>query len=207
LQVTLDLLRAEGMGALTTGRIAGAAGIAQPGFYAHFKNVEECLSTALFEVMEEMRAKVTLVRARAFSRFQSIEDLVNVEATRAALSDSVDVLLSDRAVAELFLRHRRDLTMLDGFMCKAYEQQRQDLTGDMWLIAHAAGFKESQRREVAWWSEQILALFFVAAEALLDGRYDRDTVLEGVTRNAYAIMRANLRWAGIIGTPPPKPET
>lgn len=205
MQATLELLRAEGMSALTTGRIAGAAGIAQPGFYAHFKNVEECLTTALLDVMEEMRKKVALVRARAFSRFQSVEDLVNVEATRAAITDSMEVMISDRAIAELFLRHRRDVTMLDGFMCKMHAQFRTDLTGDMWLIAHAAGFQEDHRIEVAWWSEQILALFFVAAETLLDGRYeDRNIVIEGVTRNAYAIMRANLRWAGIIGTPPTK---
>jgi AcrR family transcriptional regulator len=205
LQVTLELLRTEGMAALTTGRIASEAGIAQPGFYAHFKNVEECLSTALSGVMDEMRAKVLIARANAFSRFQTVEDLVNVEATRAGIADSLDVMLSDRAVAELFLRHRRDWTMLDGFLCKAHDQFREDLKGDMWAIAHAHGFSEDHRLEVAWWSEQILALFFVAAETLLDGRYEnRDMVVEGVVRNAYAIMRANLRWAGIIGTPPIK---
>ncbi len=206
LQVTLELLRTEGMAALTTGRIAAASGIAQPGFYAHFKNVEECLSTALSGVMEEMRAKVLIARANAFARFQTVEDLVNFQATRAGIADSLEVLLSDRAVAELFLRHRRDSTMLDGFLCKAHDQFREDLKGDMWAIAHAHGFQETHRNEVAWWSEQILALFFAAAETLLDGRYaDREMVIDGVTRNAYAIMRANLRWAGIIGTPPTKP--
>jgi len=205
LSVTLELLRTEGMAALTTGRIAAESGIAQPGFYAHFKNVEECLSTALSGVMDEMRAKVLVARANAFARFQTVEDLVNFQATRAGIADSLEVLLSDRAVAELFLRHRRDSTMLDGFLCKAHEQFREDLKGDMWAIAHAHGFQEDHRAEVAWWSEQILALFFAAAETLLDGRYpDREMVIDGVTRNAYAIMRANLRWAGIIGTPPNK---
>jgi len=205
LQVTLELLRTEGMTALTTGRIAAVSGIAHTGFFAHFKNVDECLSTALSDVMKEMRAKVLGARASAFSRFQTVEDLVNVQATRAGIADSLDVLLSDRAVAELFLRHRRDWTMLDGFLCKAHDQFREDLKGDMWAIANAHGFQEEHRTEVAWWSEQILALFFAAAETLLDERYeDREMVIDGVTRNAYAIMRANLRWAGIIGTPPTK---
>lgn len=205
LQVTLELLRTEGMASLTTGRIAGAAGIAQPGFYAHFKNVEECLSTALSEVVDEMRSKVNEARARAFSRFQSVEDLVNVDATRAALSDSLEIVIKDPAIMELFLRHRRDPTMLDGFIVKAYEQFRDDLKGDMWNLAFAFGFTEERRTEVAWWSEQVLALFFAAAETLLDKRYpDRAMVIEGLTRNAYAIMRANLRWAGIIGVPPKK---
>ena len=55
IQVAIELVRTEGLAALTTSRITRAAGIAQPGFYAHFRNVEEVLQTAVMQVIEEMR--------------------------------------------------------------------------------------------------------------------------------------------------------
>jgi len=45
------------------------AGIAQPGFYAHFKNVDELVQTAIMQVLEEMRVKIGDARRRAFARF------------------------------------------------------------------------------------------------------------------------------------------
>src|SRR6186997_2192055 len=67
IRVTIDLLRVESLSALTTSRITKAAGIAQPGFYAHFKNVDELVQTAIMEVLEDMRVKIGDARRRAFA--------------------------------------------------------------------------------------------------------------------------------------------
>lgn len=199
IRVTLDLLRQEGIAALTTGRIAKAAGIAQPGFYAHFKSLDDCIESALTEVADDMREKISAARERAFNRFQSVEDVANVEAIRASYADTLEVLLADRAVAELMLRHRRDPTLLGGLMMRTLDAFRADLVADMWRSAQKFGFREQHRLQVEWWAEQVLALCLLAAESLLDGRYDRDLVIDGVTLNSFAIMRANIRWAGLGG--------
>src|ERR1041385_4662159 len=70
IQVTIDLVRNEGLAALTTSRITREAGIAQPGFYAHFKNIEDVLRTAVAQVIEDIRRKTKQRRRNVFSRIR-----------------------------------------------------------------------------------------------------------------------------------------
>jgi AcrR family transcriptional regulator len=198
IQVTIDLVRQEGLPALTTGRITRAAGIAQPGFYAHFKNIDDLLRTALAQVLDDMQRKVTAARRRAFERLKSLEDLADIETTRAAYADTLDVFLSDPRFAELFLRYRRDPSLLGGYMRYAMDVVRQDLTADIWRAAQALGFQQEHYSVVAFWAEQLLALYLAAAEALLDKRQaDRDMLLDSLARSSRAIMISTIRSVGL----------
>ncbi len=199
IQVTIELLRQEGLPALTTSRIARAAGIAQPGFYAHFKNVDDLVRTAISQVIDEIRAKIRGVRKRAFDRLQHVKDIANFEISRAMYADILDAFLSDPAFAHLFLRYRRDPSLLGGYMRQAAKRVREDITQDMWRNAQAVGFRPEHQQLVAFWSEQMLGLYFAAAEALLDGRYaeDRQMVVDSLARSSRAIMRSTLRAAGL----------
>jgi AcrR family transcriptional regulator len=204
IQVTVELVRREGLPALTTSRITRAAGIAQPGFYAHFKNVDELVQTAVMEVLEEMRGKIGDARRRAFARFEEFADVANMNATRMAYADGLDVLLEDQTFAELFLRYRRDPSLLGGMMRQAHAFVRQDITEDMWRNAQRFGFKPEHYVQVSIWAEQVLGLFLSGAEALLDGRYpNRDQVIDSLTLSSYAIMIANVRAAGLGYLLPP----
>jgi TetR/AcrR family transcriptional regulator, fatty acid biosynthesis regulator len=203
IQVTIDVVRAEGLSALTTSRITRAAGIAQPGFYAHFKNVDDLVRTAVSQVVEEMREKIGAARRRTFERFKTVVDAAGIDATtRAAYDDALDVFLSDPTFAELFLRYRRDPSLLGGYMREAMEHVRQDLTLDVWRNARRLGFRDEHYPQVTFWAEQILGLFFTTAEALLDGRYtDRAMLVDHVARSSSAILRVQMRAAG-LGSPP-----
>jgi AcrR family transcriptional regulator len=194
IQVAIELVRTEGLGALTTSRITRAAGIAQPGFYAHFRNVEEVLQTAVMQVIEEMRLKVSAMRRRSFERFREPEGLASIDATRAVYQDVIEAFLSEPAFAELLLRYHRDTSPLGQTMRRVMDRIRADVTEDMWRNVEAAGFGEEHRPFVSLWTDQILALYFAGAEALLDGRYaDKSLVLDSLARSSFAIMRANLR--------------
>jgi AcrR family transcriptional regulator len=197
IQVTIDLVRQEGVGALTTSRITRAAGIAQPGFYAHFKNVDQIVRHAVSHVVEDTREKIKVVRRRAFERFRDPNaDLRS--ATRSAYNETLDVFLADPTFAELLLRYRRDPSVLGGSMQIVMERVREDFTNDLWRNAEVAGFKEEQRPTVMFWADQILALYFAGAEALLDGRQtDREMLVDALTQSSMAIMRANLKSMGL----------
>jgi AcrR family transcriptional regulator len=200
IQAAIEIVRSEGLTALTTSRITRAAGIAQPGFYAHFKNTDELVRTAISQVLEDMREKITEVRRRTFERFRHIEGLANLEATRAVYQETLDVFLSDPSFAELMLRYRRDPSLLGGYMREAMENVREEITDDMWRICKLVGFTEDKRDVVNFWAEQIVALYFAAAEALLDKRQeDRAKLVEALALSSFAIMRANLRAAGLTG--------
>jgi hypothetical protein len=83
-------------------------------------------------------------------------------------------------------------------MRNAMQRVRDDMTEDMWNVAAAVGTPRERYPWVAFWAEQTLALFFVAAEALLDGRQtDKDMVLDSLSRSSVAILHANMRAAGI----------
>ncbi|MCS7057649.1 MAG: TetR/AcrR family transcriptional regulator, partial [Meiothermus sp.] len=43
IQATVEILSREGLGAVSTARVARDAGIVQSGFYAHFASLEECV--------------------------------------------------------------------------------------------------------------------------------------------------------------------
>jgi TetR/AcrR family transcriptional regulator, fatty acid biosynthesis regulator len=198
IRVTIELLRGEGLSALTTSRITKAAGIAQPGFYAHFKNVDELVRTAVLEVLEEMRRRSSETRRAAFQRLQHYEDLTNIALMRAAYEDGLNLLLGDPTFAELILRYRRDPSLLGGLMREAIGHAREDIFEDIWRTAQAFGFRSEHHSQVAFWAEQILALYLTAAEALLDGRFeDRDAIIDAITRSSFAIMVANVRAAGL----------
>lgn len=198
IQVAIELARREGLSALTTSRITKAAGIAQPGFYAHFKNVDDIIRSAVALVIGEMRLKIGAVRKRAFERFRERSDFANRESMRAVFSDTLEVFLSDASFAELFLRYRRDPSPLGGIMREVSLRVQREMNDDFWRNAQAIGFKPEQRPLVNFWSEQILALYFAAAESLLDGRYtDREMVLDSLTTSALVIMRAQIRSAGL----------
>src|ERR1041385_42792 len=53
-QAVIDIVRGDGLGALTTVEITRRAGIAQPGFYKHFPNVDACLEEATKQMLEGM---------------------------------------------------------------------------------------------------------------------------------------------------------
>jgi len=198
IQVTIELVRTEGLPALTTSRITRAAGIAQPGFYAHFKNVDDLVQIAILEVLEGMRIKIGDARRRAFARFEEYADLANMNATRAAYADGLGVFLEDPTFAELFLRYRRDPSLLGGMMRQAHAFVRQDITEDIWRSAQRFGFRPEHYVQVSMWAEQVLGLFLSAAEALLDKRYpNREQVIDSLTLSSYAIMIANVRSAGL----------
>jgi AcrR family transcriptional regulator len=200
IQVTIDLVRTEGLSALTTSRITRAAGIAQPGFYAHFKNVDDLMRQAIGQVLNEMREKIRAARRRSFERIDSVENPANLETLRAAYEDGLSVFLSDPAFAELFLRYRRDPSLLGGYMRRAMDGVRSDITEDIWQRAQAAGVPAERFPEISFWAEQVLALYFVAAEGLLDKRYgSREMLLDSLARSAQAIMIATI--AAVGGSP------
>lgn len=93
-------IQRHGIGGLTTGRVAGLAGIAQPTFYVHFRNMDEALEETASKVAG--RFDVALAPSQASS----------AQHPSAALHDAVSqctrALVADATVADVFMRCRRD---------------------------------------------------------------------------------------------------
>ena len=179
-QATLKILHKQGPTALTTGRIAQAAGVAQPTFYVHFKDMDEALEEAAVSVGESIRTRLREFR-------DGLEDGASPQvATRQAFTTGVEALIADRRSAELFLRHRRDVANPLGRRWRELmDGAREDLIADL----HARGVGK-QVDDLVVLADTIIGLVLTTVESILDGRVtNRAAAMEMMMCSVEASMQ------------------
>ena len=170
LQAILKTIHRHGHSALTTGRVAQLAGVAQPTFYVHFRSMDQ----ALEEVAEWVAGEL----GPTFEANASTETDRPADILQEALLRCTQTLVRDRKVAEVFLGNRRDRTSalgvrwmllsgsLRGRMREIVTQVRPGIAPD----------------EATLHAELLVGVVFTLAEAHLDGRVpdiDRATSAAG----------------------------
>jgi AcrR family transcriptional regulator len=157
LQAILKTIHRHGHSALTTGRVAQFAGVAQPTFYVHFRSMDQAL--------EEVAEWVSQELGPSFGA-----DPVDVdrpaEVLQEALLRCTRALVRDRKVAEVFLSSRRDRTSALGVR---WTSLTDDLRGHMKEIVTQVRPAISSD-EAALHAELLVGVVFSVAEAHLDGR-------------------------------------
>jgi TetR/AcrR family transcriptional regulator, fatty acid biosynthesis regulator len=98
----IRVLHRSGATALTTGKVASEAGVAQPTFYVHFDDMKALLQEV-----------ASTISATIIARMQPVREAIMKEPSRRAVREacetSVRALVEDPRFAELYLRHRRDV--------------------------------------------------------------------------------------------------
>ncbi len=97
----VDILRREGLGAATTGRIAGAAGLKQPTFYVHFEDRDEVFEAAADEIGRRMLEKLQ----RQHTKFDAKDARRSLAANFRSI---LGAFLSEPELTRIFLRYRAD---------------------------------------------------------------------------------------------------
>lgn len=192
---TIDLIQREGLAALTTVRITEHAGIVQSGFYAHFKNIDECVAATAEQVIDRQRSVQSDFRSRAYAHLLGADSLVGYANMRALWERSLDLMLEDRVFAELFLRYRRDASPLGKRVRKLFDQARSDMARDMNEVAPRLGIGKEFEPYTAFWGDLVLGMWLTATEALLDGSHDREVVITMLAQTTCAGSRAGVRAA------------
>jgi len=177
LQAALDLLGEGGASAVTTVGVTRKAGVVQSLFYQHFANVEECLAEATERVTTEIRQAVAEHRRKMYAAGPGAgEDL------ERAFRDMFALVSGQRALVQLFLRHRSDPLALGGVMHRFARGLSADLAeqllakfGDAGLIALPDGWVEAL-------ADDLVAVSLAAIEAFLERR--GPTVADAVERLA-----------------------
>lgn len=176
IQATLKVLYKHGPAALTTGRIAEHAGVAQPTFYVHFSDMEDALTQAADTVAEKL-----LQRLKDYREPVRLDG--PLEPVRAAFAATVNALLSEPKMAELFLRHRRDVASPLGRRWREIvDRARADLLADM----RAMGLEETVPH-LDILGDLIVGMVLTVVEGVLDRRItDRDAAIETLVRVTIA---------------------
>jgi AcrR family transcriptional regulator len=180
IQGVLRVLHRQGPAALTTGRIAEAAGVAQPTFYVHFSDMDEALNVAADEIATKLLTRLRIARMDLTGSTQR-------DRFRVAIERSIDALMAEPKLTELFLRHRRDVgSPLAKKMREMMDRGRADLAED--LLSLELGLDVG---EAILHADVVLGMTLGAVEGLLDRRVsDRDACVEVI---AHACV-ASLAW-------------
>jgi AcrR family transcriptional regulator len=174
LEAIVRLLHAEGPTALTTARIAEQAGVAQPTFYVHFRD----LDAALGESAERL-GETLLGRMRDAA--PSADEADPRAAMRASFRAFLDAVLADRRLAEIFLRHRRDGSSHFGKRFREVLAQSRDAIEQQLA---ARGVPDPPLHAAL-----IVGMTIGAVEGLLDrGLADRDAAVEALVHHTTAAL-------------------
>jgi TetR/AcrR family transcriptional regulator, fatty acid biosynthesis regulator len=182
----IEIVRGEGLGALTTVEITRRAGIAQPGFYKHFRNVDECLEEATKEVLDGMRETFGAMRRR-------IRDRNDPEEVAEHFLAVLDAVAMDPSFNELIVRYRRDPSALGRAIREVEAKVLADFVEELWNEAKKSGLLVEHRGRVVILAEIIWGALSAGVERVLDDpAADRNALAHHLSEFTVAGTRASL---------------
>ena len=158
LQAILKTIHRYGHGALTTGRVAQLAGVAQPTFYVHFRSMDQALEQVAEWVAQELSPGLD---ANASADLDGAAEVLQQAVLKCTSS-----IVRDRKVAEVFLRNRRDQTSALGRRWTVLSDSLRERMRQI-VVQVRPGIAPP---DAALHAELLVSIIFGLAEAQLDGR-------------------------------------
>lgn len=169
----LKVLHKYGPQSLTTGRVTAHAGVAQPTFYVHFKDMDAALEETARFVSDRLRL-TPQSRTRDASPRQALQELCR---------DLTAPLLRQPRLAETFLCFRHDATTpLGRHFARLTSELRQTTASRLSEVNPKLTPEERDLR-----AELLVGMLLTVVEAKVGGRQDDvDEALKLVVRTALA---------------------
>ncbi len=161
IEATVRILSQEGLGAVSTTRVARDAGIVQSGFYAHFASLEECVVVAAEHIGQRIRDSIreglTLLREQGVGDF----DLV-IAQYRRILSQ----LEAEWQFVELLLRYFREPSSLGRTLAAVQQSIRDELTHHLMVLLEPVGIPNGGRPEAAYLADLMVNMLLSSVQSL-----------------------------------------
>lgn len=189
LDAGLALLAEEGAEALTTGKVAKRAGMAQPTFYVHFKDMDALLQALAVDQVGGLRSKLRQLRQQI-----NRPDSVPMELVRETYRAPLSLLVKQRGdllrllMAEM---HRPNTTL-----GRAARQLVDDVINDLYEDATTLGLGGAMPPErLKLLCEGMIMLTIHYGLGLIEGRHqDMEMVVDVLTQQTIAMMMSQARW-------------
>lgn len=192
IDATLQGIHNQGINTLTPTHIAKLAGIRQPNFYAHFKNMDACLSAAAEFIFSQFDDFNQAAFAELRSEVSKGGDFV--ELNRRYHIELAQVLADHRNVSELYFRHRNGSSAFARALHRLDRQTVSNVREHLWEWAALAGVSARHIDEISLLAELQVGNVATAMLALFDGIIpDATTAGEALATNAAATTIATLR--------------
>lgn len=161
IQATVEILSREGLGAVTTARVARDAGIVQSGFYAHFASLEDCVVVAAEHIGERIRD--TIREGLSLLREEGVDDF---ELVLTQYRRILGQLEAQWQFVELLLRYFREPTPLGRTLAAIQQSIRDELTQHLMTLLKPLGIPNGGRPEAAYLADLTVNMLLSSVQSL-----------------------------------------
>lgn len=161
IQATVEILSREGLGAVSTARVARNAGIVQSGFYAHFASLEDCVVVAAEHIGQRIQS--TLIEGLSLLREQGAGDF---ELVMAQYHRVLTELEAEWQFVELLLRYFRDPSPLGRTLAAIQGSIRDELTHHLLVLLKPLGIPDGGRPEAGYLADLIVNMLLSSLQSL-----------------------------------------
>ena len=119
----IELLSKEGLGSVSTGKLAKRVGIVQSGFYAHFGSLEECTLDAAERIGQRLRDLIV--------RKMPEEDTIDPDSLAQFVQEMLARFEKEWTFVDLMIRYRRDPSLLGKIMSRFHDRVREDVVDNL----------------------------------------------------------------------------
>jgi len=176
------LLAEKGLAGVSGSAVARGAGVAQPTFYVHFKDMNELLATIATERLGALRSALRAARER-------LREGEGVEAIRETFRLPLQTMVEQGELFRLYMQeYHQPASPMGEQARKLFDELRADLTEDLVRLGIPSGTK-SERQQLEMMSESMIVQTQALGIAILDGRYSNvEDAVEVLTRFAVGLL-------------------
>jgi AcrR family transcriptional regulator len=182
LDAATRLLGEVGHGGLSTSAVARAAGVAQPTFYVHFRDMDDLLRTLGSEEMGALRARLRTAREGLLAGR-------GVEAVRETFRIPLEAWIANPGLFRMYAQEINHPASPMGKMARELRAEvHKDLVEDLTRLGLPAA-KAADRERLHMMAEAMIAQTEALARGYLDGTYENvDTLIDVLTRFAVGVL-------------------
>jgi AcrR family transcriptional regulator len=198
LDAAISVVLSHGMAEFTSARIAAAAGLHKPSFYAHFKNVQECLEAVALQVAKTNARDMLVLQTTLPGSVPTVEQ------SRQNIEQLLRAVHQQQALYRLLARYQVDSSALGAAVREINEYVRERWVEHFWRVAVHFRIDARHFKEIAELADYVVSLSYVAIGRVLDGRAtDLTAEAARVSRYGHAIVEAEMRRMSVSTKPSP----
>lgn len=187
LAAALELLRNEGVGAVTVSQVTKKIEVHHSLFYAHFADIDACLAAAADHVLTQLAPVDRELRRELMGRA-----VTNRRELAQYFEGAFERWLAERACVELLLSHRLDRSPIGEALRPALAAMRDEMTTELWDLAAQVGLAGKHFPEVRALADLHMGNWLWALETLIEGRMHDRKALAAML--ADLVVSSNLRF-------------
>jgi AcrR family transcriptional regulator len=176
------LLGEVGYGGLSTSAVARVAGVAQPTFYVHFRDMDDLLRTLGAERIGALRSRLRTAREGLLAGR-------GVDAVRETFRVSLETWIENPGLFRLYAQEQQHPTSPMGKMARDLRAEvHRDLVEDLTRLGLPAA-NAAERERLHMMADAMIAQTEALARGYLDGVYKSvDAVVDVLTRFAVGVL-------------------